>query len=61
MFDMADVVLLITIGACAGILGFIIGSSCEGLREHRKAVEAGVGHYVVNPTNGNTEFFYQSK
>jgi hypothetical protein len=61
MFDQADVAILFIVMICAGILGLCIGLTCATFREHKNAVEAGVGHYAVNPTNGVTEFVYQFK
>ena len=66
MFDQADVAILFIVMICVGMLGLCIGLICIGLtcatfREHKNAVEAGVGHYAVNPTNGVTEFVYQFK
>ena len=36
------------------ILGVIIGQE----KEQTRAIKAGVGHWEVNPTNGNTTFIY---
>ena len=56
--EMKDKIFITVVGLLAAIMFLIIGVTIGQSKEHERAVQAGVGHWEANPTNGNLSFIY---
>lgn len=57
--DIINVLYTVSLFALTLLVGFLLGGLVEESKHQTKAIKAGVGHWTVNPTNGNTTFIYE--
>jgi hypothetical protein len=55
-----ETVLEIVVILVTAIFAFISGIGVGIKKTHKAAIQAGVAHYTVNPTNGITQFEFKA-